>query len=141
MLVFFDQFYDILQSLDLLHMDSNADSQNISLNNFLVSLILRNPSEFEELLYDNPEFLDSITNDIIAKIKETDLPEEKEELIDLLVEGGWVKRTSPKGTKTEDRLPSILEIEWQDMCNKLSDIRLRISTDDEETIKNILKRY
>jgi len=38
--------------------------------------------EFEELLYDNPEFLDSITNDIIAKIKETDLPEEKEELIE-----------------------------------------------------------
>lgn len=66
---------------------------------------------------------------------------EKEELIDLLVEDGWVVRTSPKGTKPEDRLPSILEIEWQDMCNKLSDIRLRISTDDEETIKNILKRY
>jgi recombination protein RecA len=38
--------------------------------------------EFEELLTDNPEFLDSITNDIIAKIKETDLPEEKEELIE-----------------------------------------------------------
>ena len=66
---------------------------------------------------------------------------EKEELIDVLEEDGWVKRTSPKGTKPEDRLPSILEIEWQDMCNKLSDIRQRISTDDEETIKNILKRY
>ena len=66
---------------------------------------------------------------------------EKEELIDLLVEGDWGKRTSPKGTKTEDRLPSILEIEWQDMCNKLSDIRQRISTNDEETIKNILKKY
>jgi len=66
---------------------------------------------------------------------------EKEELIDMLVEGGWVKRTSPKGTKPKDRLPSILEIEWQDMCNKLSDIRQRISTDDEYTIKNILKRY
>jgi recombination protein RecA len=38
--------------------------------------------EFEELLTDNPEFLTSITNDIIAKIKETDLPEEKEELIE-----------------------------------------------------------
>jgi hypothetical protein len=34
-----------------------------------------------------------------------------------------------------------LEIEWKDMCNKLSDIRQRISTDDEETIKNILKKY
>jgi hypothetical protein len=35
---------------------------------------------------------------------------EKEELIDMLVEGGWVKRTSPKGTKPKDQLPSILEI-------------------------------
>ena len=66
---------------------------------------------------------------------------EKEELIDLLVEGGWVKRTSPKGTKTENHLPSILEIEWQDMCNKLSDIRQRISIEDEETIKEILMKY
>ena len=66
---------------------------------------------------------------------------EKEELIDMLVEGGWVKRTSPKGTKPKDRLPSILEIEWQDMCNKLSNIRQRISSDDEEMIKNILKKY
>jgi len=52
------------------------------------------------------------------------------------IEGGWVKRTSPRGT-----LPSILEIEWQDMCNKLSEIRQQISYDDEETIKNILKKY
>ena len=43
--------------------------------------------------------------------------------------------------ETENHLPSILEIEWQEMCNKLSDIRQRISTDDEETIKNILKKY
>jgi len=61
---------------------------------------------------------------------------EKDELIDYLEEGGWVKRTSPRGT-----LPSILEIEWQDMCNKLSEIRQQISSDDEETIKNILKKY
>lgn len=66
---------------------------------------------------------------------------EKEELIDVLEEDGWVKRTSPKGTKTEESLPSILEIEWQEICNKLSDIRLRISTEDEETIKEILMKY
>jgi recombination protein RecA len=36
--------------------------------------------EFETLLSDNPEFLESITNDIVAKIKQTDLPEEKEEV-------------------------------------------------------------
>jgi recombination protein RecA len=34
--------------------------------------------EFEALLTDNPEFLESITNDIVAKIKQTDLPEEPE---------------------------------------------------------------
>lgn len=61
---------------------------------------------------------------------------EKEELIDILEEGGWVKRTTPT-----ENLPSVLEIEWQDMCNKLSDIRLRISTEDEETIKEILMKY
>jgi hypothetical protein len=36
--------------------------------------------EFETLLSDNPEFLESITNDIVAKIKQTDLPEEVEEV-------------------------------------------------------------
>jgi hypothetical protein len=66
---------------------------------------------------------------------------EKEEFIDMLEEDGWVKRTSPRGTNPSEKLPSILEIEWQDMCNKLSDIRQRISSDDEETIKNILKKY
>ena len=34
--------------------------------------------EFEALLSDNPEFLQSITDDIVAKIKQTDLPEEPE---------------------------------------------------------------
>ena len=43
--------------------------------------------------------------------------------------------------ETENNLPSILEIEWQEMCNKLSDIRLRISIEDEETIKEILMKY
>jgi recombination protein RecA len=32
--------------------------------------------EFQQLLNDNPEFLESITNDIVAKIKQADLPEE-----------------------------------------------------------------
>lgn len=67
--------------------------------------------------------------------------QEKEELIDVLEESGWVKRISPRGTKSEESLPSILEIEWQEMCNKLSDIRQRISTEDEETIKDILLKY
>jgi len=66
---------------------------------------------------------------------------EKDELIDILEEDGWVKRIAQRGTKSEDQPPSILEIEWQEMCNKLSDIRLRISIDDEEIIKEVLMKY
>lgn len=66
---------------------------------------------------------------------------EKDELIDALEEDGWVKRISPKGSKTNEQLPSILEIEWQEMCNKLSEIRQRISLHDEESIKEILHKY
>ena len=46
-----------------------------------------------------------------------------------------------KSTDPSEKLPSIMEIEWQELCNKLSDLRLRISSHDEETIKNILKKY
>jgi hypothetical protein len=66
---------------------------------------------------------------------------EKDELIDILEESGWVKRIKPKGGSLKESLPSILEIEWQEICNKLSDIRQRISSEDEETIKDILLKY
>lgn len=66
---------------------------------------------------------------------------EKDELIDILEESGWVKRIKPKGGSFKEISPSILEIEWKEMCDKLSDIRLRISTEDEETIKDILLKY
>ena len=65
----------------------------------------------------------------------------KEELIDVLEEDGWVKRTSPKGTDPDKNLPSIMEIEWQDMCNKLSDLRLRLTNEEEEQIKKIVNKY
>lgn len=66
---------------------------------------------------------------------------EKEELIDILVEDGWVLRTSPKGATPEERLPSIPELEWQELTNKLSRIRLMISSEDEQTIRNILSKF
>ena len=66
---------------------------------------------------------------------------EKEELIDLLVDDGWVLRTSPKGVSSEERLPSIPELEWQELTNKLSQIRLMISSEDEQTIRNILSKF
>jgi len=66
---------------------------------------------------------------------------EKEELIDMLETGGWVKRITPKGTDPSETLPSLLDIEWQDMCNKLSELRLNMSREDEDLIKEILKKY
>lgn len=66
---------------------------------------------------------------------------EKEELIDMLVDDGWVIRTSPKGTDPESKLPSVTDLNWQDMINKLHGIRIQISLEDEETIKEIIKKY
>jgi hypothetical protein len=66
---------------------------------------------------------------------------EKDELIDLIEDEGLVKRISPKGTNPSETLPSIIDMEWQEMCNKLSELRLRISPQDEEIISNILKKY
>ena len=66
---------------------------------------------------------------------------EKEEFIDILVEDGWVVRISPKGTDPESKLPSIPDLNWTEMVNKLNDIRIQISSDDEESIKQIIKKY
>lgn len=66
---------------------------------------------------------------------------EKDELIDLIEEQGWVKRIVRKGEKPNSQSLSILEIEWEEMCNKMNNIRLRIQPSDEETIKQILSKY
>jgi len=87
-----------------------------------------------------PEFETYVDVDVDDFLSECS-PREKEELIDALVEDGWVVRVAPKGVIPEERLPSIPEIEWQEMCNKLSTIRHMISFEDEETIKQILKKF
>jgi hypothetical protein len=66
---------------------------------------------------------------------------ETDELIDALVEDGWVVRVAPKGVVPEDHLPSIPELEWKEMCNKLSIIRLQISSEDEQTIRQIISKF
>lgn len=66
---------------------------------------------------------------------------EKEELIDMLEEDGWVKRTTPKGTDPSRQLPSLMDLEWLDMVNKLSELRLRISSEDESTIRELINKY
>jgi len=87
-----------------------------------------------------PEF-DTYVDVDVEKFLSACSRREKDELIDILEEDGWVKRIAQRGTKSEDQPLSILEIEWQEMCNKLSDIRLRISIDDEEIIKEVLMKY
>jgi hypothetical protein len=87
-----------------------------------------------------PEFETYVDVDVDDFLSECS-PREKEELIDALVEDGWVVRVAPKGVIPEERLPSIPEIEWQEMCNKLSNIRHMISLEDEETIKQIIKKF
>ena len=87
-----------------------------------------------------PEFETYVDVDVDDFLSECS-PREKEELIDALVEDGWVVRVAPKGVIPEERLPSIPEIDWQEMCNKLSNIRHMISLEDEETIKQIIKKF
>jgi hypothetical protein len=66
---------------------------------------------------------------------------EKEELIDILVDGGYVQRVVPKGTNPQEKQPSIPELEWQELVNKLSSVRITIRQEDEDQIREILKKY
>jgi hypothetical protein len=84
--------------------------------------------EFEELLTDNPEFLDSITNDIIAKIKLMDNPEVEmvEEEEEFTVEPPMILKTSGSSaimstitgtinnTVTQAKVPGTLTTEVND---------------------------
>jgi hypothetical protein len=87
-----------------------------------------------------PEFETYVDVDVDDFLSECS-PREKEELIDALVEDGWVVRVAPKGVIPEERLPSIPEIEWQELVNKLSSVRITIHQEDEDQIREILKKY
>lgn len=66
---------------------------------------------------------------------------EKNELIDLLVEEGHVIRVPNSSIDDEKQKPSLIEIEWNDMIDKLSDLRQRISIEEEQTIKALVEKY
>jgi hypothetical protein len=87
-----------------------------------------------------PEFETYVDVDVDDFLSECS-PREKEELIDALVEDGWVVRVAPKGVIPEERLPSIPEIDWQELVNKLSSVRITIRQEDEDQIREILKKY
>lgn len=87
-----------------------------------------------------PEFETYVDVDVDDFLSECS-KKEKEELIDALVEDGLVVRVVPKGVIHQDRLPSLPELEWQELTNKLSQIRLMISAEDEQTIRNVLSKF
>ena len=66
---------------------------------------------------------------------------EKNELIDLLVEEGHVIRVPNSSIDDEKQKPSLIEIESNDMIDKLSLLRQRLSIEEEETIKALVEKY
>lgn len=61
---------------------------------------------------------------------------EKKELLKCLVEDGWIDEKFLN--KKTSYLP---EEEWNTICEIVKESRLRMSTEDEETIRRIAKKY
>lgn len=78
-----------------------------------------------ELEVDVNDFLSSCTK---SEIKE---------LIEALQEDGWLIKESVAQT---DKM-NLLDEEWLNVTNKLNNIRLRLSLEEEQTIKDIVNRY
>ena len=66
---------------------------------------------------------------------------EKNELIDLLVEEGHVIRIPNSSLDDEKQKPSLIEIEWNDMIDKLSNLRQKIYVEEDQTIKALVEKY
>lgn len=78
-----------------------------------------------ELEVDVNDFLSSCTK---SEIKE---------LIEALQEDGWLIKESVAQT---DKM-NLLDEEWLNVTNKLYTLRLRLSVEEEQTIKDIVNRY
>jgi len=78
-----------------------------------------------ELEVDVDDFLSSCTK---SEIKE---------LIEALQEDGWLIKESVAQT---DKM-NLLDEEWLNVTNKLNNIRLRLSVEEEQMIKDIVNRY
>ena len=59
------------------------------------------------------------------------------EIIDWLKEAEYLNDLN----LTLDHTSSYLEVEWLSLVNKLSELRLRISNEDEEILKKIINKY
>jgi hypothetical protein len=67
--------------------------------------------------------------------------QELQELIDELVDRGWVIRKVGKNSSPGSEKPTLLEIEWMDMVGKLSDLRQRVTLEEEQAIKELVSKY
>jgi hypothetical protein len=59
------------------------------------------------------------------------------ELIESLVEGGYLPKTVP--TKPSEK--SVLDLEWDEIMDKLIRNRIMLSNEEEEMIRTIAKRF
>jgi hypothetical protein len=66
---------------------------------------------------------------------------EKNELIDLLVNEGFVKLVVDSSINNEFQRPSLMEIEWNTMIAKLSTLRQRVTLEEEQAIKELVSKY
>jgi len=87
------------------------------------------PEFTTEIDIDAEEFIDSCSRS------------ELQELIDILVDEGWVIRKVSRNSSPDAEKPNLLEIEWTDMLGKLSDLRQRVTPEEDEMIKNLVKKY
>jgi hypothetical protein len=66
---------------------------------------------------------------------------EKNELIDLLVNEGFVRLVVDSSINNEFQRPSLMEIEWNTMIDKLSTLRQRVTLEEEQSIKELVSKY
>jgi hypothetical protein len=66
---------------------------------------------------------------------------EKNELIDLLVNEGFVKLVVDSSINNEFQRPSLMEIEWNTMIDKLSLLRQIVTLEEEQAIKELVSKY
>jgi hypothetical protein len=62
---------------------------------------------------------------------------ELQELIDELIEKGLVVQIS----SPHEKKPNLLEIEWLSNIAKLGTLRQRVTLEEEEMLKNLVKKY
>jgi hypothetical protein len=87
------------------------------------------PDFTSEIEIDVDEFLDACSRS------------EKQALIETLVDEGWVRRVISPNSNPDDYQPNLLEIEWNNTIDKLSELRQRLTLEEEEVIKNLVAKY